>query len=61
MNIYNLALIRAAFGNVKDYQIQDRYEKSYAKVFLPGCAVSKNSLSALLSNLGKAMTFLSDS
>lgn len=58
MNIYNLALIRAAFGNVKDYQIQDRYEKSYAKVFLPGCAVSKNSLSALLSNLGKSYDLL---
>lgn len=27
-NIYGLALLRAAFGDIKDYQIQDRYEKS---------------------------------
>ena len=25
-NLYGLALLRAAFGDIKDYQMQDRYE-----------------------------------
>ena len=36
-NIYGLALLRAAFGDIKDYQIQDRYEKSLARRILLGC------------------------
>jgi len=57
-NIYCLALLRAAFGDIKDYQIQDRYEKSWACRILPGCAVSRNSVSKLLSDLGKSYDLL---
>lgn len=57
-NIYGLALLRAAFGDIKDYQIQDRYEKSWACRILPGCAVSRNSVTKLLSDLGKSYDLL---
>ena len=53
-DIYNLALIRAAYGDVKDYQIQDKYEKSWASILLPDAAVSKNSVSAMLQDLGES-------
>ena len=36
-NLCGLVLLRAAFGDIKDYQIQDRYEKSRACRILPGC------------------------
>ncbi|MBO6286484.1 MAG: hypothetical protein J6O18_09285, partial [Bacilli bacterium] len=31
-NIYVLALLRTAFGDIKDYQVEDKYGKSWAKV-----------------------------
>ncbi len=52
MNIYNLALMRASFGDVKDYQIEEKYEKSYASILYPKRAVSKNSVSKLIEQLG---------
>lgn len=52
LNIYNLALMRASFGDVKDYQIEEKYEKSYASLLYPKRAVSKNSISKLIGLLG---------
>ncbi len=53
-NIYTVALLRTAFPNIKDYQIKDTYEKSWASSLYPNAAVSKNSISSLLINLGKS-------
>ena len=53
-NIYTVALLRTAFPNIKDYQIKDKYEKSWASILYPNAAVSKNSISSLLINLGKS-------
>ncbi len=52
LNIYNLALLRASFGDIKDYQVEEKYHKSYASILYPGRAVSKNSISSLLESLG---------
>lgn len=52
-SIYAIALLRAAYGDIKDYQLMDRYEKSWASVAIPGAAMSKNSVGSLLSGLGK--------
>lgn len=52
LNIYNIALMRASFGDIKDYQIEERYHKSYASILYPKRAVSKNSISNLLKLLG---------
>lgn len=52
LNIYNIALMRASFGDIKDYQIDEKYHKSFASIFYPKRAVSKNSISKLLENLG---------
>lgn len=54
INIYTLALLRASFGDVKDYQIEDKYEKSWASILFPTASMSKNSISKLLSNLGNS-------
>lgn len=52
LNIYNLALMRASFGDIKDYQIDEKYHKCFASVLYPRRAVSKNSISTLLENIG---------
>lgn len=54
INIYNLALLRASFGDVKDYQIEDKHEKSWASILFPTASVGKNSISSLLENLGNS-------
>lgn len=57
-NIYVLALLRTAFGDIKDYQVEDKYGKSWAKVMFPNAAVSKSSVSKLLENLGKSFDLI---
>lgn len=46
--IYALALIRTAFGDVKDYQVEDKHEKSWVKILYPDVHLSKSSISKLL-------------
>lgn len=52
-NMYCLALMRAAFGDIKDYQVSRKFSGSYASILFPGAAVSKNSISSLLSLIGR--------
>lgn len=52
LNIYNLALMRTAFTDIKDYQIEEKYHKSFASVLYPNRDVSKNSISKLLELIG---------
>lgn len=52
-NIYCLALMRAAFGDIKDCQISRKFHECYASILYPEAAVSKNSISRLLSLLGR--------
>lgn len=50
--IYCIALLRTAFGDIKDYQLEDRYHKSFASEFYPNVHLSKNTICSLISNLG---------
>lgn len=50
--IYVVALLRAAYGDVKDYQLGDRYEKSFASVLHPGAAMSKSAVCRLVESIG---------
>ena len=50
--IYTIALVRAAFPDLKDYRIQEEYDKSWASQLFPRAAVSKSSVSSLMSRLG---------
>ncbi len=58
-SIYAIALLRAAFGDVKDYQLQDKRDKSWASQIAPNAALSKNSVSSLLSGIGKSYDLVS--
>lgn len=51
--IYCIALLRSVFGGVKDYQIEDRYQKSFVSQFYPGVSLSRNVVCNLISGLGK--------
>lgn len=52
-SLYCLALMRAAFGDIKDYQVERKYRISYASVLFPHASVSKNSISRMLSLVGR--------
>ena len=51
--IYCIALLRPIFNDIKDYQLEDRYKKSFVSRFFPNVSLSKNTISNLLSGLGK--------
>ncbi len=53
-NVYTLALLRTAFGDIKDYQVEDKYSKSWVKILFPNASVSRSSISNLLEDLGKS-------
>lgn len=52
--MYVIALIRTGFGDVKDYQVSDKYNKSWAKILYPNLPLSKNVIGKLLENIGKS-------
>ena len=51
-SIYTLALLRTAFEDVKDYQVEDKYDKSWASILYPNVSLSKSTISNLLENIG---------
>lgn len=56
--IYVLSLIRTAFGDVKDYQVEDKYQKSWARILCPNIALSKSSISRLLEEIGLSYDYV---
>lgn len=51
-SIYACAAVRACYGDVKDYQIGDRYLKSFLSVLHAGLGLSKSSVCRLISEIG---------
>lgn len=51
--IYAYALMRACDNDLKDYQIDDFYEKNYISELYPNVPVSKNTICTTISNIGK--------
>lgn len=51
--IYCCALLRASYGDIKDYQLQGKYDKSFCSELYPDVPLSKNTVSSLISLLGR--------
>lgn len=54
IKIYCIALLRVCYPGIKDYELKSVYEDSFLSVMYPNVALSKNSVSYFLGNLGRA-------
>jgi transposase len=53
LQIYNIAVLRVCVPGIKDYELKEAYETSFLSEIYPGVALSKNTVSGFLNNLGK--------
>lgn len=56
MKIYCIAILRVCDKGIKDYELKEAYETSFLSEIYPGIALSKNTVSTFLNNLGKTMS-----
>lgn len=54
LKFYCIAVLRACYPGVKDYELAERYEGSFLSVLRPGAALSRNTVSAFVKNAGKS-------
>lgn len=50
---YCIAILRVCYPGIKDYELEEAYETSFLSELYPGVALSKNSVSKFLNNVGK--------
>jgi hypothetical protein len=53
MKIYCISVLRVCDPGIKDYEIKEAYDTSFLSEIYPGIALSKNTVSTLLNDLGK--------
>ena len=53
LKVYNIAVLRVCVPGIKDYELKEAYETSFLSEIYPGVALSKNTVSEFLNNLGK--------
>ena len=53
MTIYCVAILRVCNPGIKDYELKEAYDTSFLSEYYPSIALSKNSVSKFLNNLGK--------
>lgn len=53
MKIYAISLLRVCYPGVKDYELKDFYDSSFLSELYPNIALSKNTVSKFLNDLGK--------
>jgi len=53
MKIYCIAVLRVCSAGIKDYELEDGYETSFLSEIHPGVALSRNTVSSFLNNLGR--------
>jgi hypothetical protein len=53
LKIYCISMLRVCAPGIKDYEIKEAYDTGFLSEFYPGVALSKNTVSALLNDLGK--------
>lgn len=53
IKIYCISILRTCNPGIKDYELKDAYEKSFLSEIYPDVALSKNSVSTFLNDLGK--------
>lgn len=56
MKIYCIALLRVCNPGIKNYELKEAYETSFLSELYPDAALSKNTVSAFLNNLGKTLS-----
>ncbi len=56
--LYTIALLRAAYGDVRDRDLEMRYRTSFLSEMIPGVALSENSVTRFLSEIGMAYSFI---
>jgi hypothetical protein len=53
LKIYCISVLRVCDPGIKDYEIKEAYDTSFLSELYPGVALSKNTVSTLLNDLGK--------
>ena len=53
LQIYCIAVLRVCLPGIKDYELKEAYETSFLSELYPGVALSKNTVSEFLNNVGK--------
>ena len=53
MKIYCISLLRVCNPGIKDYELKEAYETSFLSEIYPGIALSRNTVSSFLNDLGK--------
>lgn len=56
MKIYCIAILRVCEHGIKNYELKEAYETSFLSELYPGVALSKNTVSTFLNDLGKALS-----
>jgi transposase len=54
LKIYCISVIRTCSPGIKDYEIKEAYETSFLSEAYPGVALSRNTVSKLLNDMGKS-------
>jgi hypothetical protein len=53
LKIWCIAVLRVCFSGIKDYELKDAYEESFLSELYPGVALSRNTVSTFLNDLGR--------
>ena len=54
LKLYCIAVLRACYPGIRDYELQEAYDASFLSELYPDVALSKNTVSAFLSDLGRS-------
>ena len=58
MKLYAMAVLRACNPDVKDCELQEKYQDSFLSEFHPGIPLSRNTVSKFLSDIGKQLSMI---
>ena len=55
LKIYCIALLRVSYHGIKDYELKEKYDESFLSELYSSVALSKNTVSKFINDLGKAV------
>lgn len=58
LKIYCIALLRVCYPGIKDYELGDAYKRSFLSELYPNVALSRNTVSKFLNDLGKTCSHI---
>lgn len=56
MKVYCIAILRVCHPGIKNYELKEAYDTGFLSELYPGVALSKNTVTDFLNNLGKAVS-----